>query len=339
MIIKEQIVSPFSDSNAVLNRKKGVIVFRKENFEITEHYYQCVATGEEFTTDEIDQINLDQVYNQYRVRFGLPFPNEIKLIREKYGLSATKMSEILGFGINSYRNYEAGEVPSQSNSKLIQLADDPNKFKYLVELVDSFGESTKTKVLKQIEKLIVEQKKNLFSFEFHDYLLGDNKSDEFSGYRKPSLVKLTEMVIYFTGQLEPWKTKMNKLLFYADFTMFKRGCYSMSGTRYRAINMGPVPNNFNSIFEYMANKDEIDIRLTEFPNGMGEQFKAYKDRQFNPALFNELELKVLEEVTEKFKDTTTSAIIELSHQESAWKKNEKERKIISYKDYGFDLSI
>ncbi|WP_394351640.1 type II toxin-antitoxin system antitoxin SocA domain-containing protein [Lunatibacter salilacus] len=37
---------------------------------------------------------------------------------------------------------------------------------------------------------------------------------------------------------------MNKLLFYADFLMFKRSCFSISGVRYKAIDMGPVPFNF-----------------------------------------------------------------------------------------------
>ena len=114
----------------------------------------------------------------------------------------------------------------------------------------------------------------------------------------------------------------------------------MSGSRYRAINMGPVPNNFNSIFEYLANKNEIDISITEFPNGAeGEQFKPNKNRQFKPELFSESELSVLAEVVSIFKDTSTADIIETSHKEKAWIENEKGRKIISYKDYAFDLSI
>ena len=38
----------------------------------------------------------------------------------------------------------------------------------------------------------------------------------------------------------------------------------MSGVQYRAIAMGPVPNNFNSIFEYLGNKDEVDIYYINF---------------------------------------------------------------------------
>jgi hypothetical protein len=145
------------------------------------------------------------------------------------------------------------------------------------------------------------------------------------------------MVVFFTETLMPWKTQMNKLLFYADFLHFKNTCYSISGARYRAIDMGPVPNNFNSIFEYIANNDDIDIFVTEFSNDrIGEQFKPRSNRKFNSELFDETEIQVLYTVAERFKGLKTPEVIELSHKEPAWLENEKEKKLISYK-YAFDL--
>ena len=332
--------SPITGKDMTLMKEVRSLDFRKEPFPVVYHYYLCQNSGEQFTTTDIDELNITQLYNQYREKHNLPFPEEIKEIREKYGLPATKMSEILGFGINSYRNYENGEVPSQANARLIQIASDPSKFKDLVELSGILDEKQKDKLVKRIDFLIEMQEANLFSFEFQHYLLGDHISDEFSGFRKPSLERITEMVIFFSAKLQPWKTKLNKLLFYADFLNYKKTGFSMSGARYRAINMGPVPNNFNSIFEYMVNKDEIDVWITEFPNGAeGEQFRPNKNRNFRPELFSELELSVLGEVVTIFKDKSTSDVVEISHKEKAWIENEKERKIISYKNYAFDLSI
>ncbi len=79
--------------------------FRKETFQIQFQYYLCKDTGEQFTDDELDEVNTNQVYNQYRAKYGIPFPDEIKAIREQYGLPANKMAEILGLGVNVYRNY------------------------------------------------------------------------------------------------------------------------------------------------------------------------------------------------------------------------------------------
>ena len=69
-----------------------------------------------------------------RVRHGIPFPEEIKATREKYGLSLAAISKILGFGINQYANYENGQVPSESNGKMILAARNKN---FILSLLDS----------------------------------------------------------------------------------------------------------------------------------------------------------------------------------------------------------
>ena len=330
--------SPITGKEMKLTKERRSMDFRKETFEIVFHYYKCVDSGEQFTTTALDEVNMNQVYNQYRDKFNIPFPDEIIRIKEKYGLSAAKMSEILGFGVNSYRQYEAGEMPSLANAKLIQMLDDPNKFIDMVELCSTLDEKAKTKFIQKAQLLADEKKRNIFNLNFKEYLLGNHLADIYSGYRNPNFEKFTEMVVYFSDKLSPFKTKMNKLLFYADFLMFKQSCFSISGVRYKAIDMGPVPNNFQSIFEYLANNDEIDIYTTEFPNGYtGEQFKAKKDRKFNADLFTENELNTLEKVATVFKETSTNDIIKLSHFEEAWKNNEKEKKVISY-EYAFELN-
>jgi len=330
--------SPITGKEMKLTKERRTMDFRKETFEIVFHYYKCEDSGEQFTTTSLDDVNMNQVYNQYRDKFNIPFPDEIIQIRKKYGLSAAKMSEILGFGVNSYRQYEAGEMPSVANAKLIQMVDDPEKFIDMVELCGTLDDTIKTKYIQKAQLLAEEKKRNTFNLNLKEYLLGNHLADIYSGYRNPDFEKFTEMVVYFSEKLSPFKTKMNKLLFYADFLMFKHSCFSISGVRYKAIDMGPVPNNFQSIFEYLANKNEIDIHTTEFPNGYtGEQFKSRKDRDFKSKLFTENELKTLEKVANVFKETSTSDIIRLSHLEEAWNKNEKDKKVISY-EYAFELT-
>lgn len=330
--------SPITGLEMKLTKEQRSMIFRKETFDIVFHYYQCEDSGEQFTSAALDELNMNQVYNQYRDKFNIPFPDEINNIRSKYGLSASKMSEILGFGVNSYRQYEAGEIPSVANAKLIQMVDDPQNFMEMTSLCGTLDEKARVKYIQKAIFLAEEKKRNIFNINFKEYLLGNHLADIYSGYRNPNFEKITEMVVYFSDKLSPFKTKMNKLLFYADFLMFKQSCFSISGMRYKAIEMGPVPINFQSIFEYLANKDEIDIFTTEFPQGyIGEQFKAKNDRPFRVELFSENELNVLEKVANVFKPTSTNQIIEISHLEEAWKKNEKNKSVISY-EYAFDLN-
>jgi len=331
--------SPMTGKEMILTKERRLMDFRKEEFEIIFHYYLCEDSGEKFTTTGLDELNINQLYNQYRDKFNIPFPDEIISIRQKYGLSAARMSEVLGFGINSYRQYEAGEMPSVANAKLIQMVDNPQIFIEMIELCSTLEKNLKVKYVQKAQDLVDGRKSKLFSLNFKEYLLGNHLADVYSGYRNPNFEKFTEMVVFFSDKLSPFKTNMNKLLFYADFLMFKETCYSISGVRYKAIDMGPVPKNFQSIFEYLANNNEIYIYSTEFPDGYtGEQFKAREDRKFNATLFTENELHTLEKVATVFKETSTTAIIELSHLEKTWKNNEKNKREISYV-YAFELNL
>lgn len=55
--------SPFTGGNVSLQQENSELVFRKEKFQYTYLYYECEDTKEHFTTTEIDELNLAQVYN------------------------------------------------------------------------------------------------------------------------------------------------------------------------------------------------------------------------------------------------------------------------------------
>lgn len=331
--------SPFTGKEMILQKEIRTLTFRKEKFDVNYHFFLCEDSKEQFTNADLDEINLTQLYNQFRVAHNLPFPDEIIAIREKYGLSASKMSEVLGFGVNTYRNYEAGEVPNESNARLIHVAKDPVKFLELVEISGVYSENELNKIRKHIEKII--EAENAFQYKHHliDYLLGSRNPDIYSGFKTPNLKKFTEMVVYFTKELQPWKTKLNKLLFYADFLHFKKTCFSISGVRYRAIDMGPVPNNFQSIFEYISNNEDVIINHIEFQDGnIGEQFILNPKRKFEADVLTGDEYNTVKEVAKKFQKTSTNNMILISHKEKAWKENfESGRQLIKY-DYSFDLT-
>lgn len=328
--------SPITGKEMSVKKEKRTMTFRKEEFEILCHYYVCKESREQFTDTQLDEVNLNQLYNQYRAKYHLPFPDEIISIRKKYDVPANKMAKILGFGVNVYRNYESGEIPSESNARLIQLANEPEEFEKLLKLSKVYSGKELNKVMETVKEL-KDKEEHKFVFDFEEYAMGERLPDEFTGYRMPQLKKLIEMIVFFTVETKPWKTKLNKLLFYADFLHFKKTCFAISGTRYHAIQMGPVVKNYGAIFEYASNQDHVDVEQTVFKDGgIGERFIPWKDRSFKAGLFVDSELEVLADVARKFKTTRTDDIIDISHNEPAWIKNEKEHKLISYK-HGFNL--
>jgi len=128
-----EIKSPFTGGEVVLKSEPAKIEFRGEEYEYLYYYYMCMDTKLTFTTDEIDNHSLSQVYNQYRQRHGIPSCDEIKKIRTKYGLTAKAMSLILGLGENQYRLYEEGKIPSEASGKLIIASSDANTMMLLLE--------------------------------------------------------------------------------------------------------------------------------------------------------------------------------------------------------------
>jgi uncharacterized phage-associated protein len=329
--------SPFTGKDMSIQKEWRQLSFRKEKFRVCFHAYKCEDTGEQFEDEHLAELNYQQLQNQYRAKYSIPFPAEIKLIREKYGLSAVKMSDVLGFGANGYRNYEAGEIPSESNARLIQLSADPHEFSKLLSLSNSIHGSLLEKTKHKIEQVIHEQKEAQKKLAIEDYLFVEKQANSLTGFIKPSLDKFAEMVLFFSRELTPLKTKLNKLLFYSDFIHFQQSGFSMSGLSYKAIQTGPVPNNFQSLYEYISNNDIVEIKNIHYAEEVvGEQFIPASNKQFDSSLFSELELATLNIVCQRFREASTKKIIEISHEETAWIENETSKKTIDY-FYAFDL--
>ena len=329
--------SPITGKEMKLIREKRQLVFRKKEFTYHHHAFQDKENDELFTTTHLDELNLRQVYNQYRALNKIPFPEEIREIRSKYGVSGTKMAKILGFGINSYRNYEKGEMPSISNARLIQSVKAPEEFLRMVKLCPDLSETEKTKLVKKIKKLIQQEQENKKENRIKTYFLGKPLADKYTGYRLPDLEKFMAMITFFAESSKPFKTKMNKLLFYADFLSYKNNCYSISGIRYKALPHGPVPVKYQSIFEFMVDKGFLDIQTIDFPEGYaGIQFIPKKDQRFNDELFNNEELQILKKIAEIFKNKNATKISEISHLEKAWIENQQGKNLIDY-NFAFEF--
>jgi putative zinc finger/helix-turn-helix YgiT family protein len=327
--------SPITGKEMKLSNELRTVPYRKEAFEIKFRFYLCEESGEQFTTTELDELNMRMVYNQYRVKHHIHQPDEIKEIRSQYDLSATRMGEILGFGANTYGLYEKGDLPSLPNANLLKMASDSAKFMTLAKDWNTKSVKAKETLLKKIERLTEEQEDSFINFD--NYLMGGSEADEYTGYKKPSLEKLTEMIVYFSHEVPAFKTKTNKLLFYSDYGMFKYTGQSISGTRYKAIPYGPVPHRFESIFEKISGEDIIDIWYDDLPNGgRKEKLEGRADRPFNSSLFNETELEIMAKVANLFRPLKAFQVVDISHEEQGWIDNQESKSFISY-HYAIDL--
>lgn len=303
--MKEVIISPFRDCEAHLRRVPDTMEFRGRNYHFLNHYYVCDESGEEFTTEEAGEINFAQVYNQYREENNIPFVNEIINLRKDCQLSKADMGRILGFGENQYYRYELGEVPSPSNGRLMRTLID-NREAFIRTIVDSsIKESNKEKAVNALKELDVADRKDKMIYA----LLFSMKRNIYNGYAVASVNKVRQMVLYFLGKMPfGYKTALNKLMFYADFFMYKENGVGISGLTYSALPYGNVPNNFKLLYGLFDEVEEIDA---EKP-----YFKALQTCDMS--VFNDKEIEVLEYVSGKLAEMSSTALSAINHKEDAW---------------------
>ena len=289
--------------------------FRKEEYSYI-HTGIIDADGEMWTTTEMDEANIFQVYNQYRVRHGIPFPDEISGLREHYGLSAAKMSQILGFGINQYRMYEDGEVPSVSNARTIIAAREKDVFM-------SFVEASKSDMTEQ-EYQRIRKKVEAADGDYKPIVL----PSEYTGFRSLSTDKVANVVRLIISTIgSTFVTKMNKLLFYADFIHYKKHGYGITGITYKALPFGPVPEQWGTLYSSLSG---INMEEYVYPSGQsGINLEAIENTD---NILNESELSTVEKVCTLFSNMSAGEISQTSHLEKGWIENKDTRASISYQD-------
>ncbi len=305
--------SPITGEEMKLVLESRELTYRKEKFSYIAQLWLCEQSGEMFTSEEMDEVNIGQVYNQYRVRYGIPFADEIRDIRSTYGLSATKMSEILGFGENQYRLYENGEMPSEANGKLIKSIMNPDVFLVFVKNSENqFEGKAFHKILEKVEsaKARIEDM-NRDSIIYSSYTRSLN-----NGYAAQSYSKLKNILLYLIDQCGGvFNTKMNKLLFFIDFLSYKKRGVAMSGLAYKAIQYGPVPNRYDIIYGLV---DDVRSEIIAFPSGYSGT-KLYSEIKPDLTALSQEEINIMDTVISKLKPLSANEVSEISHKERAWK--------------------
>lgn len=291
--------------------------YRGEEYKFVYISFWDDESGESFTTTESDAVWYNQVTNQYREKYGIPYVDEIIELRRRYGLSAAKMSLILGFGANQYRLYEDGEVPSESNGKMIRSAMNPRVFLDLVKSTrHQLTEREYAKISTRVEEMIsrsVAWRDDVF---VTDRLFGGSRGLA-NGFAPQSAARLKNLLLYVLGHMgETFQTKMNKVLFYIDFLSYRERGMAISGLTYNALEFGPVPFRWDRVYSAF---DEVEEQLRLVQGQECVSLRACAEADMSD--FSEQELAVIDNVCEKLRDMSSRAVSKLSHEEAAWKEH------------------
>jgi uncharacterized phage-associated protein len=145
-------------------------------------------------------------------------------------------------------------------------------------------------------------------------LATDADATVFTGHRAFSLEKMAAMVSYLASRTSDlYKTKLNKLLFYADFAKYYLHGSSISGSRYVHLPYGPVPDSYEETLETLNHYGVIDISK----QNSAELVRA-GDNSATDFLSAD-EARSLDWVLETFGGMSASQLTEISHREKAYK--------------------
>lgn len=316
--------------------KKEIYDVCGENIEVYADVLVCVDCGEELYCEELDSVTLKLAYDEYRRRHNLLFPDEIKRIRQKYGLSQRSFAKLLHWGDKTIFRYENGSIQDSVHNALLLFLKEPRNMRaYLAENKVELSERKKSELLKIIDNLEEKMEHNLIWDYFDDSIFVKKLSEE-NGYRTFNYEKVCAMVLFFAQKIKGLlKTKLMKLLNYADMIFFKENGISISGIRYVHFPYGPVPENFDFLLGMMA-IDHIAHIDVAYENEY-EKHYVIPERDVPLDILSKDELLVMERIYKKFANFSSRDISNYSHKEKGYISTQQ-GEFISYR-YAKDIEF
>lgn len=111
---------------------KETFTVRTEEVTVCGNLNFCAVCGSPLGDSLYDDL-LNKAYDVYRDRHGMMSAEEIRSIREGYGLTQALFAKILKIGEATLQRYERGSLPSLSLHALLAKARDRNQFLVLAE--------------------------------------------------------------------------------------------------------------------------------------------------------------------------------------------------------------
>lgn len=280
---------------------------------------------------------VERAFDRVRSDRGLLHPVEIRRIRERWDLSQAAFAALLGMSQATINRYEKGALQQEKEDELIRACDSPEHMRSLI--------SRRGDVLAERQRHAVE----LALQGSVDVQCGERENglvrrmpievSTRSGFRAFDYKRYAAVVAWLCSHISlVTQTKLYKLLFYTDFLCYRSTSRSLTGSVYRKMQYGPVPEGFSNLRSRLEEDDVVMINEVTYQNGhTGEEFRpgprAY-DHAYN---FTVDELRVLNLVKSQVGSLAPSDISERSHQEAAWR-DAPSRGIISY-EKAMELSL
>ena len=137
--------------------------------------------------------------------------------------------------------------------------------------------------------------------------------------------KLRELILYISQRCEGDETfgatKLNKLLFFADFLAYKRYGQAITWQDYQALAQGPCPRRLKPIRAAMERKG--DLAVQKRPVGPFVQERPVCLREPDLSCFTAKQIALVDELIQAWWGQTAAAISGQSHRFIGWQLAER----------------
>jgi putative zinc finger/helix-turn-helix YgiT family protein len=285
--------------------------------------------GDEILDPNLNRDPFEIAYREYRRKYCLLQPEELRDWRKTYKLTQEELARLLGIGLATISRYENGALQDESHDRLLRLTMDPSNLLKLIEKSEGVFAEEKEKRLKETLR---EVQANATSIDSSIYInLGNYEADEFSGYRKLDMSKLYSAILFFCKE-GVTKTKLNKLLFYADFKHFREYTFSITGAKYAHIPFGPAPDNYEIYIGSLNSQGAVTVEEWEGTSKEGDMIVGdiiSAAKKPDLSLFSATELRIMALVKEDFEICNAKQMTDFTHEEVGYQET-KTGELISY---------
>jgi putative zinc finger/helix-turn-helix YgiT family protein len=318
-----------------IEKRREALPVRGEDTEVVARVGVCPECGADMSIAELDDATLVAAFNMYRQRHGLMTPEEMKRLRESYGLSVRGFSLLLGWGEITAHRYEKGSLQDPAHEAALRLAEDQANLRiYLTANGHKLTARQRAHLETHLQAL--EAETQVCATVDDERFVVREERDVYGGWTPMQLSKMREMMVFFATLPDMYATKLNKLLFYADFGHFRDFGASISGSPYLAMQFGPVPQHYPWIEEDLLEGGDLLAKEIFFKNG-DSHVTMSAAREPDLSVFSGEEIATLRRVERVLGHKTSKRLSELSHEERAWAETPT-RSMIPY-DLARDLAF
>jgi putative zinc finger/helix-turn-helix YgiT family protein len=283
--------------------------------EVSARLVRCGECDREFNSPELDQDLAAMALAAYRTKAGLLTPEQIRAFRATFDLTQQELARLLGWGITTLSRYENGAIQDEAHDRALRMIMRPETL--LAELAqrpEALAPERRQLVLARLRSRPYES--SAFTSFIREYV-ADYEPDIRSGYRRLDTERFKAMVLHFCKAPGVPRTKLNKLMWYADFLGFRENTTSISGVRYAHLPHGPAPDNYDTLLAWLTGAEGV-LRTEEISLGQHDWEVLVSSAAPDYSVFSNRELNILTRVAERFGEDTARSISEMSHREDGY---------------------